>query len=295
MLRRLVASLLIALPAPVAAQNALVLQSDFGLAEGSVAEMKGVAFGVSRTTPVFDLTHSIPPFDIFEAAVRLRQAIKSWPEGTVFVSVVDPGVGTDRRAVVARTRTGQLVVTPDNGTLTLVADVIGITDLRQIDEKRHRLPGSERSHTFHGRDIFVVVGALLASGQLDFEDIGPWIAPAPVRLNYNAARREGLTVRGAVITLDRPYGNVWTNVPAVLVDQAGFKLGDTIHVVVRQAGKVLFEENVPYVTSFAAVPEGRALVYLNSMLELGLALNLADFASRYAARPGATVEFAPLR
>jgi hypothetical protein len=287
--------LLFAVPLPLAAQDALVLQTDFGLSEGSVAEMKGVAFTVSRTTPIFDLTHNIPAFDIFEAAVRLRQAIPTWPAGTVFVSVVDPGVGTSRRAVVARTRGGHLIVTPDNGTLTLVADILGITDLRQIDEKRHRLPGSERSHTFHGRDVFVYVGALLASGQMPFDSVGPWIAPAPVRLPYSAAVRDGLRLRGAVIALDRPYGNVWTNIPVALVDQAGYKLGDTLHVVIQQGGLPVFEENIPYVASFGAVSEDRPLVYLNSMLEVGLALNLRDFAARYGVKPGATVELAPPR
>ena len=126
MLRRLIASLLLAVPLPLAAQDALVLQTDFGLSEGSVAEMKGVAFRVSRSIPMFDLTHLIPPFDILEAAVRLRQTVPVWPAGTVFVSVVDPGVGTARRAVVARTRRGHLIVTPDNGTLTLVADALGV-------------------------------------------------------------------------------------------------------------------------------------------------------------------------
>lgn len=295
MLRRLIASLLVAVPVPMSAQDALVLQTDFGLSEGSVAEMKGVAFTVSRTTPIFDLTHNIPAFDIFEAAVRLRQAIPTWPSGTVFVSVVDPGVGTARRAVVARTRGGHLVVTPDNGTLTLVADILGITDLRQIDEKRHRLPGSERSHTFHGRDVFVYVGALLASGQVPFDSIGPWIAPAPARLPYAGAVRNGQSLRGAVIALDRPYGNVWTNIPAALVDQAGYRLGDTVRVVIRQGGLPFFEELVPYVASFGAVAEDRPLAYLNSMLEVAFALNLRDFAARYGIKPGATVELVPPR
>jgi hypothetical protein len=295
MLRRLIASLLVTVPVPLAAQDALVLQTDFGLSEGSVAEMKGVAFTVSRTTPVFDLTHNIPPFDIFEAAVRLRQAMPSWPAGTVFVSVVDPGVGTSRRAVVARTRTGHIVVTPDNGTLTLVSDVLGITDLRQIDEKRHRLPGSERSHTFHGRDVFVYVGAMLASGQLSFDSVGAWIAPAPVRLPYKGAVREGQVLHGAVIALDRPYGNLWTNIPAALVDEAGYRLGDTVRVVIRQGGLPFFEERVPYVASFGAVAEDRPLVYLHSLLEVALALNMRDFAARYGVKPGATVEIAPPR
>jgi hypothetical protein len=286
--------LLFAAVRPLSGQHALVLQSDFGLAEGSVAEMKGVAFGVSRSIPIFDLTHMIPPFDIFEAAVRLRQVVPHWPSGTVFVSVVDPGVGTDRRAIVARTRGGQLIVTPDNGTLTLVADVLGLEEWREIDTRRHRLPGSERSETFHGRDIFAYVGARLAASQLAFADVGPSTGP-PVRLPYVPATREGRLVRGAIITLDRPYGNLWTNIPASLLDGLGVRLGDTLSVTILQEGLPSFEGKVPFVASFGAVGEDQPLVYLNSLLEVAFALNLRDFAARYGIRPGATVQITRLR
>src|SRR5512145_343457 len=109
---------------------AIVFQTDFGLKDGAVAEMKGVALSVGPSLQLFDITHEIPPYNIWEAAYRLNQAASFWPKGTVFVSVVDPGVGTERRSVVLRTRSGHYFVSPDNGTLTLVAEDLGIEAVR---------------------------------------------------------------------------------------------------------------------------------------------------------------------
>ena len=128
--------------------NALVLQSDFGTADGAVSAMYGVAVGVSPELRICDLTHEIPQYDIWEASYRLIQTIAYWPEGTVFVSVVDPGVGSERRSIVVRTKGGRYVVTPDNGTLTHVKRMMGIVEAREIDETVNRLAGSGESYTF---------------------------------------------------------------------------------------------------------------------------------------------------
>jgi S-adenosylmethionine hydrolase len=121
------------------AQNGiLVLQTDFGVKDGAVAAMKGVAVQVDKKLQVFDLTHEIPAYNIWEAAFRLDQAAQYWPKGTVFVSVVDPGVGSERKSIVLQTRTGYFFVSPDNGTLTLIAEHMGIKAVREIDEKTNR-------------------------------------------------------------------------------------------------------------------------------------------------------------
>src|SRR6195256_4670450 len=121
------------------AQNRIVVfQSDFGLKDGAVSAMKGVAMGVSPDLKLFDLTHEIPAYNIWEAAYRLQQTMPYWPAGTVIVSVVDPGVGTERKSVVMKTGAGQYIVTPDNGTLTLIAESLGIAEIRQIDEVVNR-------------------------------------------------------------------------------------------------------------------------------------------------------------
>src|SRR3954468_21484199 len=150
-------------------QNKIVVfQSDFGLKDGAVSAMKGVAMGVSPELKLFDLKHEIPAYNIWEAAYRLEQTVQYWPVGTVFVSVVDPGVGTNRKSVVLKTNSGHFIVTPDNGTLTLVAQSLGIAELREIDEKINRRQGSERSYTFHGRDVYAYTAARLAAGGLNF-------------------------------------------------------------------------------------------------------------------------------
>src|ERR1700722_4091769 len=148
----------------VAQNKIVVFQSDFGLRDGAVSEMKGVAMGVSPELKLFDLTHEIPAYNIWDAAYRLQQTVPYWPAGTVFVSVVDPGVGTARKSVVLKTKTGQYIVTPDNGTLTLVAESLGIDQIREIDESVNRRQDSKKSYTFHGRDVYAFTAAGLASG-----------------------------------------------------------------------------------------------------------------------------------
>ena len=150
----------------------LVLQTDFGLVDGAVAAMYGVALGVDETLSIHDLTHEIPPFDIFAASYRLYQTTRHWPAGTVFVSVVDPGVGSDRRSVAVQTDGGHIVITPDNGTLTHLARYTGIRKAREIDEDARALACGRESHTFHGRDIYACTGARLAGGRISFEQLG---------------------------------------------------------------------------------------------------------------------------
>ena len=167
-----------------AADHPLVLQTDFGLKDGAVAAMRGVAASVSARLVIHDLSHENTPFDIWEAAYRLKQTAPYWPEGTIFVSVVDPGVGTERRSVVLKTRSGHFFVGPDNGTWTLVAEDLGIAAVRAIDETRHRRPGSAASYTFHGRDIYAFVGARLAAEVVAFEDVGLLLPPRVENIPY---------------------------------------------------------------------------------------------------------------
>ena len=153
----------------------LVYQTDFGLGDGAVSAMYGVAYCVAPGLKIHDLTHDITPYCIWEASYRLIQTINYWPEGTVFVSVVDPGVGSDRKSVVVKTVSGRYIVTPDNGTLTHVLRLEGVAEAREIDESVNRLPCSGESYTFHGRDVYAFTGARLAAGIIDFEGVGPEI------------------------------------------------------------------------------------------------------------------------
>lgn len=270
-----------------AANEALVFQTDFGLKDGAVSAMKGVAFGVDRTLRLYDLTHEIPAYHIWEASYRLYQTLQYWPKGTVFVSVVDPGVGTDRKSVVLKTKSGHYIVSPDNGTLTLVAEHFGIDQVRQIDEKHNRLKGSEKSYTFHGRDVYAYTGARLASGTISYEQVGPKLPAEVVTIPYQAAvaEKDG-TLKGTIPILDVQYGNVWTNIDDALLTKAGIDKGDTACIAISQGDVVKYDGKAPYVSSFGDVPEGQPLVYLNSLLQVSVALNMDSFATKYQVESG---------
>ncbi|MBP4065746.1 S-adenosyl-l-methionine hydroxide adenosyltransferase family protein [Aeromonas sp. MaB10011B] len=270
------------------ANEALVFQTDFGLKDGAVSAMKGVAFGVDRTLPLHDLTHEIPAYNIWEASYRLYQTLQYWPAGTVFVSVVDPGVGTERKSVVLKTRSGHFIVSPDNGTLTLAAEHFGIEAVRQIDEKTNRLKGSEKSYTFHGRDVYAYTGARLASGAISFEQVGPKLPAEVVTIPYQPAvvEQDG-TLKGTIPILDVQYGNVWTNIDEALLGKAGIHKGDNACIRISEGDALKYEGKAPYVSSFGDVPEGQPLVYLNSLLQVSVALNMDSFAAKHQVQSGA--------
>ena len=270
----------------VAQNHALVFQTDFGEKDGAVASMKGVAFGVNSNLPMFDLTHEIPPFNIWEAAYRLSQTAVYWPSGTVFVSVVDPGVGTDRKPVVLKTTSGHIFVTPDNGTLTLVAEELGIEEIREIDENMNRLKGSELSHTFHGRDLFAYTGARLAAGVIRLPEVGPKLPNKVVAIPHQKAILRSGTLHGTVPILDSQYGNVWTNIDHNLFRKMKVAKGDVLCVEIYHEDDVKYSGRMPYVDSFGDVPKGLPLVYLNSLLNVSTALNWDNFAKTYDIESG---------
>jgi len=268
------------------ADSALVFQTDFGLEEPAVASMKGVAYGVSSDLKMFDITHEIPVFNVWEAAYRLNQTAKYWPAGTVFVSVVDPGVGTDRKSVVLKTESGHYFVSPDNGSLSLVAEFLGIAEVREIDEKLNRLKGSEKSHTFHGRDVYAYTGARLASGTISFEQVGPKLENEVRTIEYIKPVLANDKIQGNVPILDTHYGNVWTNISTELFDQLQVNIGDEVWVKISQGDKQLFKQKVRFVSSFGGVKIGDPAIYVNDLLNIGIAINQGNFAEHYGIKPG---------
>jgi S-adenosylmethionine hydrolase len=278
--------------APAAAKSPLVLLTDFGTTNGAVSAMKGVAYTVAPDLLVSDLAHD-GIGGIWQAGYVLSQAVGYWPAGTVFVAVVDPGVGTDRLAVVVKTRTGRYLVGPNNGLFTFVLDRDGVEEARVIDERVNRLPGSEGSHTFHGRDVFGYTGARLAAGVIDLAQVGPRLPPERlVSLPYRRAERVGPVARGLIPMLDVPFGNVWTNVPGSLLAELDVHLGDRVRVRILHGGAVVDEVIAPFRRTFGEVPAGQPLVYVNSLLNVAVALNMASYAERHqvAAGPDWTVE-----
>jgi S-adenosylmethionine hydrolase len=266
--------------------KALVFQSDFGLKDGAVSAMKGVAYGVSSELAMFDITHEIPAYNIWEASYRLRQTAPYWPSGTVFVSVVDPGVGSERRSIVAKTKSGHYFVTPDNGTLTLIAEVLEIAEVRLIDETRNRLKNSQESYTFHGRDVYAYTGARLASGIINFSDVGPLLTSEIIRLPYQKASYENGKITGTIDILDIQYGNVWTNIDAKTFEKLKVSFGQTVHVKILHEAAKIFEGDVVYGKTFAMVLLGKPVAYLNSLLNFSLGINQGSFAARYKVESG---------
>ncbi len=260
----------------------LVFQTDFGLVDGAVSAMYGVAYTVNPALNIHDLTHDITPFHIWEASYRLIQTINYWPEGTVFVSVVDPGVGSDRKSIVVKTNSGRYIVTPDNGTLTHVLRLEGICDARQIDESINRLPRSGESYTFHGRDVYAFTGARLASGIIDFNGVGPQVpVDELVTLPIVEPWLEGNAVCGTIDVLDVRFGSLWTNIPKTLFLQTGIQYGDRVSITIENDTRCVYRNIILYAKSFAEVYVGEALAYVNSLDCVAVAINQGSFARAY--------------
>ena len=262
--------------------NPLVLQTDFGLADGAVSAMYGVAYSVDEKLPIFDLTHDIRPFDVWEASYRLIQTVNYWKPGSVFVSVVDPGVGSDRLSVVVKTTGGQYIVTPDNGTLTHIKKIVGIVEAREIDETVNRLPNSGESYTFHGRDVYVYTAARLAAGIIDFEGVGPKINVEDiVELKTVEPTKENGVVSGAIDVLDIRFGSLWTNIPRTMFKELNVEFGGRVEICIEHDHRIVYKNILTYAKSFADVSVGETLLYTNSLDHMAIAINQGSFAKAY--------------
>lgn len=268
-------------------KNPLVLQTDFGLSDGAVNAMYGVSISVDSNLKIYDLTHDIPPFNIWDASYRLSQTIDYWPEGTIFISVVDPGVGTDRLSIVAKTKSNHFIVTPNNGTLTHIADRIGITEVRKIDERVNRLPRSGESYTFHGRDVYAYTGARLASGNINYEGVGPSVdfseiitLPLP-----GSSSGDGI-ISGNIDILDVRFGNLWTNIDREMFMQEGYCYGDWVEVSIENERKKKYRNHILFGRSFAETRLGEPLLFVNSLDKLAVAINQGSFANAYQIETG---------
>lgn len=266
----------------------LVFQSDFGYDDGAVSAMYGVAYSVDENIKVFDVTHNIPQYNIWEASYRLIQTVNYWPKGTVFVSVVDPGVGSTRRSIVVLTEAGQYIVTPDNGTLTHIKRLSSVREARIIDESVNRLPNSGESYTFHGRDIYAYTGARLASGIITYEQVGPSVdVGSVVELPMNPPVKTDNSVKGSIDVLDVRFGSLWTNVPRTTFNSLGIKYGDKVDVIIENSTRLLYRNTLRYAQSFDAVYVGEALVYVNSLDYIAVAINQGNFSKAYGVGTGA--------
>lgn len=260
----------------------LVLQSDFGLVDGAVSAMIGVALQEARDLDIHHLTHDITPYNIFEASYRLFQTIEYWPSGTTFVSVVDPGVGSKRKSVVALTQTGQYIVTPDNGTLSYIKKHVGIKAVREISEVENRRKNTELSYTFHGRDVYAYTGAKLASGHISFDEVGPELSVDHiVELPVVETNVEDDAVMGAIDILDVRFGSLWTSITREEFYSLKPEFGQRFEVTIFNNDMLVYQNQVTYGKSFADVRIGQPLIYINSLYRVGLAINQGSFAKAY--------------
>lgn len=278
------AILWICLVSPAVAQESgpsptVVFMTDFGIVDDSVAICKGVMYEIEPHLRIVDLTHQVTPFSIADGARFLYGATPYYPAGTVFVVVVDPGVGSSRKAIVVKSKRGQYFVLPDNGLMTMVEDRDGIEGVREITNRAWMI-GAALSSTFHGRDIFSPVGAHLAHGE-DWTQVGPEMPVKQiVRLNLEPAKLEPRGLSGQVIATDGPFGNLVTNISAEDFLKLGYGRGQTVHVTLSRV-----EMNLPFVRTFSDVPLKKPLLYIDSRGRLGLAVNQGSFAATYGIKP----------
>ena len=260
----------------------LVFQTDFTYAEGAVSSMYGVVKTVDRELEIMDGTHQIPQYDTWSASYRLYQSLPFWPKGTIYVSVVDPGVGTKRRACVARTSDGHYVVSPDNGSLTHLKRYIGIEEVREIDESVNRLKSTRGTSVFHGRDLFGYTAARLAAGIIDFEGVGP-AYPVEEIVEHPIAEpkiSDG-KAEGIFEIKDPNFGNAWTNIPLEDFERAGFSYGDTLHVTICHGGEKIFEKDVLFEKTFGFVAISEPIIYNNELMKVSLAVSQGNFCEKY--------------
>ena len=263
------------------ASPTVVFMTDFGVLDDSVALCKGVMYGITPNLRIVDLTHQVNAFSIADGARFLFGATPYFPAGTVFVVVVDPGVGSSRKAVAVKSKRGQFFVLPDNGLMTMVEDRDGVESAREITNPDWMI-GAKISSTFHGRDIFSPVGAHIARGD-DWTQVGPQI-PKLVRLNLEPAKLDAKGFSGEVIALDGPYGNLITNMSADDFLQLGYQRGEKVKVKIAD-----HELEIPFVKTFSDVALKHPLLFIDSRGRVSFALNQANFAATYKIDPPQTV------
>src|SRR6202522_234568 len=265
------------LAARTSAPPTVVFMTDFGVVDDSVALCKGVMYGIAPNLRIVDLTHQVTAFSIADGARFLFGASPYFPPGTVFVGVVDPTVGSTRKAIVVKTKRGQFFVVPDNGLITMIADRDDVEGVREITNADWMI-GAKVSSTFHGRDIFSPVGAHLARGD-DWSQVGPELKEI-VRLELHPATADDHGLTGEVIALDGPFGNLVTNVSAEDFLKLGYERGQVVPVKVD--GKMM---KIKFVRTFSDVGLKEPLLYIDSRGRLSLAVNQNSFAAVYKIEP----------
>lgn len=265
----------------------VVMQTDFGLGI-SVSTMHGVCDMVDPNLKVVDSSHDITQFDIYEGSTSLDFVVDFWQPGTVFVSVVDPGVGTARKGAVAKLSNGSYVVTPDNGSLTHVLNRIGVTEVREIDESVHYWPASKDIAIFHGRDVFAYTAAKLASNQITFEEVGE-AYPVSEIITFDLVEPEYKKgyARGMIAWNDEHFGLVSSNLDyKTFIEETGYDINDLVNVKITHNDKTMYEDEVKIVRAFGDVAKGEPLLFNGETNTLEIAVNFTNISKTYGIKAG---------
>jgi S-adenosylmethionine hydrolase len=267
-------------PAP----TVIGFMTDFDVKDDAVGICKAVMLGIAPRATIVDITHQVTPFDIAQAGRFLAGSAPYFPRDAVFVAVIDPTVGSTRKAIIAKSKVGQYFVLPDNGMITQLADRDGLVGAREITNPAWMI-GAKLSSTFHGRDIFSPAGAHLARGD-DWTEAGPALDVANlVRLKNTTAAIDATGLHGQVIGTDGPFGNLVLNVPAESFAKLGYRLGDRVHVTIAGTDYTL-----PFVKTFSDVPVGDGLLYIDSRGRLSVGIDQGNFAEVHHVTPPAPLE-----
>jgi S-adenosylmethionine hydrolase len=267
-------------PAP----RVIGFMTDFDVKDDAVGICKAVMLGIAPHATIVDITHQVTPFDIAQAGRFLAGSAPYFPHDAVFVAVIDPTVGSTRKAIIAKSKVGQYFVLPDNGMITQLADRDGLVGAREITNPKWMI-GAKLSSTFHGRDIFSPAGAHLARGD-DWTEAGPALDVANlVRLKNTTAAIDATGLHGQVIGTDGPFGNLVLNVPAESFAKLGYRLGDRVHVTIAGTDYTL-----PFVKTFSDVPVGEGLLYIDSRGRLSVGIDQGNFAEVHHVTPPAPLE-----
>jgi len=259
----------------------IVFMTDFGTANDAVAICKAVILGIAPDARIMDITHQVTPYQIEEASRFLYGVTPYYPSGTVFLVIVDPGVGTSRKAVIVKSNKGQFFVLPDNGLVSAVMERDGLAGAREIANQKWMIQAAVSS-TFHGRDIFSPAAAHLAEGW-DYTIAGPEV-PQLVHLSPKTAKLDEKSVSGDVIGLDDPFGSLVTNITREELTSLGYSLGDKLTVQINKKPVTL-----PYVQTFMNVPVGESLLYIDSRGRVAIAVNQGNYSKKYGVDPPATI------
>ncbi len=264
----------------------IVLLTDFkkGI---STSTMDGVIAMIDPSIRTYDCTHDIPPFDTHEASFSLFYIMNFWPKGTVFVSVVDPGVGTNRKACVAKLSNGCYVVTPDNGTLSHMKRYVGIDQIREIDETVNRLQSTKPCSIFHGRDLFAYCAAKLVSGKISYEEVGPLYSLDEIVVHdYIQPKVENNKIVGMIDSVGKHFGLICSNIPYKMIYDLNVSYGDFLTVTISKDDKIVYSNKIPFVQSFGHVEKGKELLMISETLQLQLARNLENILDNYEFKTG---------